>query len=1097
MKIANTVCLLALVLSVAFAQEEAKKQQPVSNMQTLAPLLRKPVIDGLFSDEEWRECASDHVFVSQKTGMKALRDTFIYYGYDSDYLYLCHLSSVPKKPQALLAEDILEVSLESPSKATQFAIGPDGGRGLPPGTKIASTFSGKQYVAPGFPTTAKWVVEMAIPWSAFGQVKAPENTAWSMKVRRVWKNPDEVAQLEVPLLFSEETTMVASRIALYDVSARATGLLVNRSKQSRTVSIDVTISSQEVPLHQSSTVLVPPGQAKDFTYYFMVGGVADRNFDFKVTEEPGNRLIYSRNVNWNIANGLQFTNPDPPILLKSGISPSNHKAIAQISCASPEKMADVETVELKIIDADDVIKQIMQADKRADGFYFKEWSYPELPLGKYVLQAEIIFRGGKREILQDTFRLNNFEWQNNAIGLERSVPSPFKPLKSSGNDVEALLTGYHADGVFWNGVHAQGEEILAAPVSLVFNGRTLGTEKVDWMERAADRVIRVSRHSTDGLSLDVCHEYEFDGACKVTLAFKPQSGTRAHALYIDIPLKQEFAKLFHHTGFGIRSNPSAWIPQGSGSVWSLEWLPLKYPSYIWFGETYKGMCYFSDMTPPMFDHRSDFPCYELLRESGSVTLRVHLAPPGLESEFKPFEWVCGFQPTPVKPRPRGQRSYGGGMWTTRPPHTNMLYVMAWNKHSFSDISFGHPLVPYANDSTWLDYLFSGKQDGESREQIMERIDAILKSHEMNDQKWKQLYGGYSHDNSSLTARMRQNAIFSRDKERCLYLNPRGGYRCWAESEMYDAEWMHSGFYQPDDNHYHRHPVPSYVDMMLYKARAFLQKYPGCCGLYYDNLYPTRKTSPFWGSRELEPGTFSFTGDIFPMREMLKRTLRLCEQENRRLSTDPAYAWLMVHMTDANIVPVMGLASINLGWEMKFGRQDFQDRFPEAFHLVQSLGTQSGTVPMAIAHTNGSKEERMKQQRTLYAVGFAFDMLNFYDSGSREEDGSTLFNDLQKLVREFGYGSAEVEHFPGYEPDENPVASSTKDVRITTLKRKDGQLMLLVGNLGDAATVTLGFHGIRVSNLKNAETGISLDNASFELPRHDCAILVGKWMTDAE
>ena len=110
---------------------------------------------------------------------------------------------------------------------------------------------------------------------------------------------------------------------------------------------------------------------------------------------------------------------------------------------------------------------------------------------------------------------------------------------------------------------------------------------------------------------------------------------------------------------------------------------------------------------------------------------------------------------------------------------------------------------------------------------------------------------------------------------------------------------------------------------------------------------------------------------------------------------------------------------------------------------------------------------MKQQRTLYAVGFAFDMLNFYDSGSREEDGSTLFNDLQKLVREFGYGSAEVEYFPGYEPDGNPVASSTKDVRITTLKRKDGQLMLLIGNLGDAATVTLGFHGIRVSNLKNA------------------------------
>ena len=51
-------------------------------------------------------------------------------------------------------------------------------------------------------------------------------------------------------------------------------------------------------------------------------------------------------------------------------------------------------------------------------------------------------------------------------------------------------------------------------------------------------------------------------------------------------------------------------------------------------------------------------------------------------------------------------------------------------------------------------------------------------------------------------------------------------------------------------------------------------------------------------------------------------------------------------------------------------------------------------------------------------------------------------------------------------------------------------MLLVGNLGDDAVVTLAFRGIQVSSLKNAETGASISNTSFELPKHDCAVLVG-------
>ena len=230
-----------------------------------------------------------------------------------------------------------------------------------------------------------------------------------------------------------------------------------------------------------------------------------------------------------------------------------------------------------------------------------------------------------------------------------------------------------------------------------------------------------------------------------------------------------------------------------------------------------------------------------------------------------------------------------------------------------------------------------------------------------------------------------------------------------------------------------------------------------------------------------------------MREMIKRALVMSQEEKRFLLSDPDYAWLVGHMTDANIIPVMGLLSVNLGWEMKFGRQDFQDRFSEAFHLVQSLGTQSGTAPIAITHTSGTREERLRQHRSLYAVGFAFDMLNFWDPGSREEDGSPVFNEMQRLIRKFGYGKDIVEHFPGYEPERNPVSCAPGHVRITTLKRNDGKIMLLIGNLGDEAQVKLRSSCLMLSGLRNAETGETVDpEAGFTLGKHDCAVLTGNW-----
>ena len=1054
-------------------------------------LKKKPVIDGIFTPQEYSECASDHIFVSQNNQLKTLRNTFVYYGFDKDFFYFCQLGDIPAKPQTLEADETLEIILTFPDKKIQkFIVAAGGNNNLPAGSLHSSSLCGKLVLGEGFPSSAKWVQEIAIPWKSVGMTSAPSGIC-QLEVVRNWKNPREIAKLYIPRLsLSTEAPMASARLALFGVGARINCNITNPGKATRTFNIDIMIRSNEVPHNLNQQIMVKPGDSAKFSQYFMVGGNTDRNIDIVLTDKHTGEVIYSRNFDWNNSSGYNFFNPDPPIIMNFGLNPSGNRLIAKVESAAAKKFADVEKIEFYISNADEVIIQKVQAEKRAPGFYFKEWQYPLLPPGKYTLSAELFRKNGKRDIFSKSFKIMNFEWQNSEVGMSRIVPPPFRPLKSSDNEVHALLTGYRADGIFWDAVFAENENILAAPVTLVYNGRQLKTDSVNWDERSADRVVRTSKHSTSGLKLQVSHEYEFDGMCKTVLKFLPAPGEKVHSLYIDIPLKPEIAKLYHHTGFGIRSNPSEYIPQGNGKVWSLPWQMLRYPSYIWFGEIFKGFCYFTDMTPPLFDNKTGFSSHEILRQKDKVVMRIHLAPPG-ESEFKPFEWICGFQATPVKNRPKGFRNYGGHFWLAKIPNMHMIYPVMWSKHFFSDISLGQPLVPYANDHTFLEYIFSGQQDNESRDEIMERINKLLAKHNLTDQKWAELFGG-SHDTSSLTTRMRQGAIFTRNKERGLYLNPRGGYRCWVESEMYDDEWMYSGYRNPDDNHYHRHPVKSYTDMLLYKTRNFLRRYPKCAGIYFDNLYPSRKSSLFWGARELSPGKNSFTGDIFAMRELVKRTLIMSTEEKRFLLSDPDYVWLIAHMTDANIVPVMGLLSVNLGWEMKFGRQDYQKRFPESFHLVQSLGTQTGTIPIAITSTSGSKSERLRQHRSLYAVGFAFDMLNFWDPGSREEDGSPVFNSMQLLVRNFGYGTDKVEHFPGYDPAKSPVSCTPQQVRITVLKRNDGKIMLLIGNLGKAARVKLTFNGLKISDLKNAENGNVIKNNEFDLPEHDCAVLIGKW-----
>ena len=1090
-------------LTLASVEVSAAEKDAPKMIQTLSPLAKIPQIDGKFSIQEWENCSIDNNLIANFNNKRSQRRNPVFYGYDSKNFYFCSLSDAPADPQKLDKNDSITLTLKNPAgKSYSCSFFADGRNTLPKNAVVKTStihFKRSSLDPNGVVRDGKkWLIECAVPWSAFGQNGAPDKSTWEMQVFRKWFNPAESSYLAYPqdsikLIFDASHLAVSGCFDGHGEGVTVNIVVHNNSAAAKKVNVDALITSIEVPHRINQQITIPANGKNALRQYIMVGAAIDRNMDLKVTDTASGKILYHRNINWNVSNGRMFVNPDPPTTMNFGYSPTQKRIIARV-LGKDSKLADVKKIQFRLIGEDGATLNDVTGIRKSGGYYYADWQCGELNPGKYTVSAVIIRNNGKEETLSKSFTKHKFEWENTNVGEERFVPAPFKPLTRKNNEVHALQTGYRINGVFFDAVFALGENILAAPVTLNFNGKKFTTVSDKFVETSPDLVVRESIHSAPGLKLKLRQEIEFDGMCKNIMRFEPESGTVLSSLYIDIPLKAEVAKYFHHTGFGIRSNVSEKIKDQDGKVWTMPWDPPKYPGYIWFGELYKGFCFFNDINPITYDAGNNFNTHELIRsKSGnSVTLRIHLAPEGIKQKMKAFEYVCGVEPTPVKPRPKGFRQYYGGTLTKVQPNAYGRQCIGGGKYFFADYSLSaSPYTPYNNDYSWLDFIFSKNFNNATRQQIIDRIADLLKRNDMTDQKWQKLFPSSDSDATTLSARLRQFAIFSQNKYNILYLNPRAGFRSWKESDTYSDEWMGFGFRYIDDNLYNRCPTDSYTDMLLYHTQKFLKRYPQCPGLYYDNLYPAKGHNPFMGAREISNCRYTYAGDIFYLRELVKRTLKLVAKEKRYLPSDPGVPFLMTHMTDANIVPVIGLSTLNLGWEMQFSRRDYQDRFSEAFHIVQSLGTQTGTIPENISLTSGSPQEREHQQRTMFATCFAFDMLNLGDPGSVEENIPLYFKTLS-MVRGFGYGTDDVEHFPGYEMAKNPVKCTPASVRITTCKHKDGRIMLLVGNLGGAARVKLDLSAMPIRELKNAETGAAIINGEFDLAKHDFAILTGSW-----
>lgn len=255
-----------------------------------------------------------------------------------------------------------------------------------------------------------------------------------------------------------------------------------------------------------------------------------------------------------------------------------------------------------------------------------------------------------------------FPWWNTRVGNADKVLSPWTPVTYNkgrfgvwSRDFSIGAAGLPAQ------IRAQGEDLLAAPMSLVARmadgtvcrAREVSRKTVSLQPHRA--VVEVTSR-LGSLAVRSLVTVEYDGMIKVEMLLDPGKPTRIASLRLIAPLRNDAATYLHACGEGIRYGfDYRFLPLGkTGRIWDsriVDGQPMVVGSflpYIWLGNPRAGLCWFAD-SDQGWEPDNKVPAMEIRRDSAKSTdlvLNLIGTPTGLN---KARRIVFAFQATPVKP----------------------------------------------------------------------------------------------------------------------------------------------------------------------------------------------------------------------------------------------------------------------------------------------------------------------------------------------------------------------------------------------------------------------------------------------------------------
>lgn len=705
---------------------------------------------------------------------------------------------------------------------------------------------------------------------------------------------------------------------------------------------------------------------------------------------------------------------------------------------------------------------------------------PPLAPGQYSLTL----RAEEKNIEETVpLQVETFEWEKNTIGEGKGIPSPFTPVEVEGDRARVLLREYKfAPSGLLADVLAEGTSLLKAESVLTARiGENIYTATGSDFRLVADdqggaeffaqwKLGEVQGTTKGSIS--------YDGLIRYDLTLPAAAGGTLDALTLRIPVSGKEASLMHAIGAGIRGNFAGAVAKGEGVIWNnLEAMAYGYPDsfipYLWVGGIRRGLAVMADSITN-WSINAEESSTQLVREGDTLWMELRLIskPVKLDRERTVTLYT---QATPIKEKPANWRRFVG---RDRFQNAETLII--------------HASCPYWGAVSKYSDVYPRDRDFEYLQKIVEAQKARKITPDIRDfiEQWNKGYAGLREE-KLLRDHVRIGFNIATTADRMVpYTDARSVRENLPEFQIFQDEWIQQGFTArkwADDptGIIKTAPVRSYQDYALWYFQK-MKDIGYASGIYFDNDFLLASQNPF----ETYERTLANGEDARPSVGLM--TLREYFQRAYSLFTDgDSRAMNVLHMTNAAIAPHLAFSTIQLDWEMKYGSEDFQDRFKEDYIFASSLGEQFGTMPWVLTGIYASKEKSANWlTRTLFAVTGIYELTPW---PSFQADMEAL-RSWYEILYDFGYGTESCEVYRYWENP--PYSLNRKDAKAIVMKADD-KILCIVSDFGEggetALTLEKSLIGGKNYSAKNVETGepIEWDGKKFrlDLKKHDFSIIL--------
>ena len=1109
---------LALML-VAAPFAEAKKGDLPPARVSVARVDTAPTVDGELHADEWRQALRLQPFIAYKGRRFEPRHAEAYVTFTDDRLFIAIVSGVPTtgprttkrfRDAQLIYESALEVWIDpSPGEENtphyQF-LGNSGGaikdlRFEAQGGPDVGWNGDWQYANLVDMEARRWVAELSIPWSEFdweGQAVGREiGLLIARDFKRNWEQttwmPMTGAFVNKSLYPRLALTENAPTVRIESVGDEFFGGRVDMRLQvvnpgpARQVNFKARVTSSDMPQVLEEKVLKLPANGER-THRFQITGQrlnADARHTLHLTlkdAKTGQVYLRHEGASWTQPDGpiwSQIDKTDPKRAVRLGYYPSHGIVKLRIDpqwLAADAEIGDEAAVTVTGPNGSEVAQQTVRWDELPTQ---RRIEVGQLDGGEY--QVKIAVAGREKPFVRH-FTRKHFAWEGNTLGITDEVFPPFEPMRVEDQTVRVVQRAYEKSGLgLWRQVEAVNEPILADAMSLRVNGDTALEGEGEFETRADDEVVYAGEASHPAVRVNTRTITEYDGCMRVEMDLLPGAKQKQlDSLTLDIPLKDEIASLWHVSTTALRVNPVGAPPKGEGRVWDTrdfpdgEWYGGFRP-YIWLGGEKRGLAWFADNDKDWVidvDPKEGTydPALSLHRKDGVLTLRVHFVQKPITLEKK-RQIVFGLMASPGKPMRDDWRKIG------RPDHLGLRFSMG---DRFGLGATFNAKYPYNGDFS----IFNAVQAG--------RFGAKLNAKKIQQQWLEDNMAGVPESVRSFFAtKVRRGARtatrYDGDGYLSVYFEEFHSTNLYHdEVATFQAEWT-GGWNKQDLPRQPKNAeavesrirsdvnAASYRDFAVWYGAEWLRR---GVGLYFDNTFPRRSNDLITSNAyRLPDGTIQPSAGMWARRKYLKRIWVL----HQKLYNERAPHMMMLHMTNTHILPYMVWNESNLDLEWLYTPEPFQSKFAPTLLRAQSLGRQTGNVPLAIAKYNkgeSTQKQRKRAHRTRWGGLLVHEI-----KGRRR---ATVDRYPEPLI-EFGYGLDDCTVY-NYWDEQAPLSVSDEQCKWLLLKR-DGKLMALMCTWNAEATdvqVTLDLDrlGVTPSRVVNAETGeevAAVTDGTFQFP----------------